>query len=185
MADNAAFFHDTREPSFVSNLGAVTLATTLKALYTPSNFPFLGGQYFSRPGKRLRIRAFANITTVLTPGNGVCSILYGTGADANGVVLASTAAHALIASQTNLSLEVDITVRCITTGSAGTLQVTGRVIYNSSVVATFVQMIPASAAAPSAACDLTAALIISIQYSRSGSTAETIAITDLEVDALN
>ena len=46
-------------------------------------------------------------------------------------------------------------------------------------------MIPASAAAPSAACDLTAALIISLQYSRSGSTAETIAITDLEVDALN
>lgn len=185
MADNASFFHDTREPMFVSNLAAITLATTLKALYTASNFPVIGGQYFARPGKKVKIRLFGSLSTGLTPGNGVWSVLYGTGADANGVVLASSAAHALIASQTNISFEVEVTIRCITTGNTGTLEVTGRVIYNAAVVATFVQMIPASAAAPSAACDLTAALILSIQFSRSGSTAETIAITDLDIHALN
>ena len=184
MSDDARYFHDTRAPYFTANNAAVTLLTTLKALYPIANFPVLGGNYWDRIGKKLRIRSFHNVTTGTTPGTGLISILYGTGADANGVTLASSAAFTLVASQTNLSMEIDVTVRCITLGATGTLEVTGKVSFNSALVATFVQMIPASAAAPSAACDLTAANIISLQMSRTGSTAETVALTDLDVQAL-
>ena len=183
MADGQ-FYNDTREPAIESDIAAVTLATTLKALYPASNFPFLGGQYFARKGKKIMIRLFGRMTTVLTPGNGVMSVLYGTGADAAGVVLASTAAHALAASQTALSWEARVYVHCRSPGNVGTLFCTGNLTYNSALVATR-QPIPASSPVVSTACDLTAANIISVQYSRSGSTVETMQVHDMEVIALN
>jgi hypothetical protein len=64
--------------------------------------------YFLRPGKKIRIRLFGKITTAVTPGNGSFDIYWGSGADANGTILASSAALALTASQTNLSWELEI-----------------------------------------------------------------------------
>ncbi len=75
MADGL-FYNDLREPFIASDIAAVTLAATAKALYTPSNFPVLGGQYFSGIGKKLRIRLFGRMTTGATPGNGSFNILY-------------------------------------------------------------------------------------------------------------
>lgn len=186
MADGL-FYQDTREPFIGVDIAAVTLAATNKALYPPSNFPSLGGQYFARIGKKLRIRAFGRITTVLTPGNLTLGVLYGTGADANGVVLASSAAIALIASQTNLSWQLEVFVHCRSIGSAGTLFATGTAKFNPAVIASTAQpiLIPASAPAVSGACDLTASLIISLQALRSGSTVETMQVHDLEVTAMN
>lgn len=187
MADNSSFFWDTREPFFVSDLSPVTLASTAKALYTPSAFPILGGQYFARPGKKLRIRLFGKMTTGATPGNGSFNVLYGDGTDANGVVLMTGAPVALSASQTNLSWEATIFVRCVSVGSAGTLYCTGKAHFNVGLIASTLQpiMLPASAATASSACDLTAAKIISVQYLRSGSTAETMAVQDMEVTPCN
>lgn len=184
---DGAFYLDTREPFIGLDVAAVTLASTLKALYPAGNFPPLGGQYFARVGKKLHIRAFGRATTGATPGNLVVSLLYGTGADANGVVLASSAATALTASQTNLTWQADFYVHCRSTGATGTLFCTGELVANPGLVASTLQpiMIPASAPVVSAACDLTAALILSVQASRSGSTAETMQIHDLEVTALN
>jgi hypothetical protein len=181
------FYNDLREPFMAADQAAVTLSTTAKALYTPSAFPVLGGQYFSRIGKKLRIRLFGKITTAATPGNGNFAIYYGTGADANGVLLASSAAVALTAAQTNLSWNMDICVHCRSLGSAGTLFCRGEANFNVGVVASSLQplLIPASAAVVSGACDLTAALIISVQFLRSGSTAETMCVQDLEVVSLN
>jgi hypothetical protein len=186
MADGL-FYNDLREPFIGVDITAVTLAATNKALYPASNFPLLGGQYFARVGKKLRIRVFGRITTALTPGNLTLGLLYGTGADANGVVLASSAAIALIASQTNLSWQAEFFVHCRSIGSAGTLFVTGSAKFNPAVIASTAQpiLIPASAPAVSGACDLTAALIISLQALRSGSTAETMQVHDLEVTAMN
>lgn len=184
---DGAFYHDTREPFIGTDIPAVTLAATNKALYPPSNFPALGGQYFGRVGKKLRIRAFGRITTGATPGNITLAVLYGTGADANGVSLGATTAVALTASQTNLSWEAEIYVHCRSTGSTGTLFATGKFLFNNAVIATTLQplLLPASAPVVSAACDLTASLIPSLQVLRSGSTAETMQIHDLEVSALN
>lgn len=184
MADGL-FYADLREPFIAADVGAVTLATTDKALYTPSFFPVLGGQYFARVGKKMRIRLFGRITTAATPGNLTFDIYYGTGADANGTILASSAALTLIASQTNLSWMVEINVHCRSVGATGTLFVDGFAVFNPAVIAANTPLIPASAAAVSGAVDLTAANIISIQAKRSGSTAETMQVHDMEVLAMN
>lgn len=181
------FYNDLREPFIAADIAAVTLLTTDLALYPASNFPVLGGQYFARVGKKLKIRLFGKITTAATPGNGTFDIYYGTGAAANGVLLASSGTVALLASQTNLSWMLEIYVSCRSIGSAGTLFVDGIAQWNVGVVAstTAPWLIPASAAVVSGACDLTAALIISVQFKRSGSTAETMTVQDMEVVAMN
>jgi hypothetical protein len=182
---DGAFYLDTRAPFIGPTIAAVTLATTNKALYGLSNFPNIGGNYFSFVGKKIGIRLYGQITTGVTPGNGQFAVLYGTGADANGVVLVTSAADTLIASQTNASWDVEVFVRCVTTGNAGTLFCTGSGLYNSAVVAAHHSRLPASAPVVSGSCDLTANNVISIQYNRSGSTAETMQVVDMEVVAYN
>src|SRR6476659_5501770 len=118
MADGL-FYNDLRTPFLTVPPGAVTLTATDKALYP-------AGQ----------------ITTALTPGTGTFSIYYGTGADANGVVLAASAAQTLIASQTNQSWALDVVVECLTIGATGTLRWTGRYDYTPAVVATGVDCSP-------------------------------------------
>jgi hypothetical protein len=81
---DAGFFLDSRAPFIVTDVPAVTLAATAKALYPKDNFPVLGGQYFNYPGKGVLIRLFGRITTVLTPGSGSFDVYYGSGADATG-----------------------------------------------------------------------------------------------------
>lgn len=181
------FYNDLREPFISADQAAVTLSTTAKALYTASAFPILGGQYFARVGKKLRIRLLGRMTTGTTPGNGSFNVLYGTGADANGVLLMTGTPVALSASQTNLSWAVEVFVHCRSTGSLGTLFCTGKAHFNVALIASTLQpiLLPASAPAVSGACDLTAALIISVQYLRSGSTAETMQVHDMEVVAMN
>jgi hypothetical protein len=186
MADGL-FYNDTREPFLSTDLAAISPLSTAVALYTASAFPVLGGQYFSRPGKRLRIRLFGRCTSALTPGNMSFAVYYGTGASANGVLLASSGAVAWTASQANMSFTVEVVVACRTTGSAGTLFCTGKAHVNVAAIASTLQplLIPATAPVVSGACDLTAALIVSVQMLRSGSTAETAQVHDLEVIAMN
>lgn len=181
------FFNDLREPFIGTDIAAVTLAATAKALYPASNFPNLGGQYFARIGKKLRIRLFGRMTTGATPGNGSFNILYGTGADANGVALVTGTPVALVANGTNLSWEMECFVHCRSTGNTGTLFCTGSAKFNVGLLLSTVapMLLPASAPAVSAACDLTAALIVSVQFLRSGSTAETMQVHDMEVTSLN
>jgi hypothetical protein len=186
MADGL-FYQDTREPHITTDVTAVTLASAMKALYPVANFPPLGGNYFARPGKKLHIVLFGRMTTAATPGNLTVAVLYGTGADANGVTICTSAAIALIASQTNLSWILDVMIHCRTIGATGTLFGCGIFQCNPAVIASTAQpvMIPASAPAVSGSCDLTAANILSVQASRSGSTAETMQVHDIKVVALN
>lgn len=184
MADGL-FYLDLKEPAIAADVAAVTLSTTDKALYPVANFPFLGGQYFVRVGKKMKIRLFGRITTGATPGNLTFDIYYGSGADANGTILASSAALTLIASQTNLSFEVEVTIHARSLGATGTLFCDGHAIFNPAVIAANTPLIPASAAAVSGSVDLTAANIISVQAKRSGSTAESITIHDMEVVVYN
>lgn len=184
MADGL-FYNDLRVPFTAADIAAVTLATTDKALYGQSNFPVLGGNYFSFAGKKTRIRLFGRITTAVTPGNGTFDIYYGSGADANGTILASSAAMTLIASQTNISWMAEINVHCRSIGATGTLFCTGWAQFGTAVIAAGMFLIPASAPAVSGSLDLTAANILSVQFKRSGSTAETMQVHDMDVVALN
>lgn len=185
IATDGVFYRDTREPFIGADLPPVTLATTDKAMYTPSAFPVLGGQYFARVGKKIKIRAFGKITTAATPGNLTIDVYYGSGVDATGTIIVSSAAQTLIAAQTNISWMVEVWIRCITIGNAGTLEATGRATFGTAVIAAGTFLLPASAAAPSAGVDLTNPNIISLQFKRSGSTVETATTQDLEVEALN
>lgn len=185
VAADSIFYNDLREPFMAADQAAVTLATTDKAMYTASAHPVFGGQYWARVGKKVKYRAFGKITTALTPGNLTIDIYYGTGADANGTILASSAAQTLVASQTNISWELEFCVSCRSIGSAGTLFVDGRATFGTAVIAAGTFLIPASAAVVSAGVDLTSANVISIQFKRSGSTVETATTQDLEVIALN
>lgn len=187
MADNGQFFNDLREPHIVSDVTAVTLATTAKALYPAAAFPVLGGQYWARPGKKLRIRLFGRMTTGATPGNGSFNVYYGSGADATGTAIMTGTPVALVANGTNLSWEVELYVHCRSTGSAGTLFCTGKATFHVGLLLSTnaPMLLPASAPAVSAGVDLTAANIISVQFLRSGSTAETMQVHDMEVVSLN
>lgn len=173
---------DIREPVLTVPPSAVTLIATAKALYTAANFPVLGGQYFARIGKKLRIRLFGVMTTAATPGNGSFNVYYGSGADATGVLLMTGTPAALTAGQTALTWSLEIVVTCITTGSAGTLRCTGMAKFNEAIQAPM-QMLPTATAGASGACDLSAANIISVQYLRSGVTVETMQVIDMEVVA--
>ena len=186
MADGL-FYNDLREPFITGDITAVTLAATAKALYPASNFPVLGGQYFSRIGKALRIRLFGRMTTAATPGNGSFNVYYGNGADANGTAIMTGTPVALVASGTNLSWMCEVDVHCRTIGSAGTLFCTGWSLFHVGLLLSTAapMLLPASAPAASGAVDLTAANIISVQFLRSGSTAETMQVHNLQVVALN
>jgi hypothetical protein len=181
------FFVDSRAPFLSGDVAAVTLAATDKAMIPAANIPVLGANYFGWVGKAVRIRLFGRMTTGATPGNLSISMYYGTGADANGVVLAASGAIAGVANATNLSWEAEFYVRCRTMGAAGTLFCTGRFLPNVGLVLSTAQpmLIPASAPAASGSCDLTASLLLSPQFKRSGSTAETLQVHDVSYEALN
>lgn len=180
------FYVDTRTPFISADASAVTLSTTAKAVIPLANIPVLGANYFSYVGKALRITLFGRMTTAATPGNGSWDIYWGTGADANGTVIGSSAAVALTASQTNMSWRMECIVRCRSLGATGSLLVTGEWRANVAVLATSLQpaLIPATAAAATTV-DLTAANVISPQFKRSGSTAETIQVHDVIYESLN
>lgn len=185
MADGP-FFVDTRAPHISADVSAVTLASTDKALIPVANIPVLGSNYFGFIGKAMRITMFGRITTGATPGNGTFDIYWGTGADANGTIIGSSATVALTASQTNLSWWLEIVVRCRAMGASGSLLVTGQAAFNNAVLATSLQPLLIPASAPAAVTvDLTAASIISPQFKRSGSTAETMQVHDVLYEALN
>lgn len=183
MADGL-FYLDTREPFVTVSPAAVTLAATAKALYTPSQFPVLGGGYFNRVGKKILIHVFGVMTTAAIPGNGSFNVYYGSGADANGVILMTGTPAALMLNQTALTWVAEFVVTCITTGSAGTLRCSGYAKLNEALQAPM-QLLPNASPGVSGACDLTAANIISLQYLRSGSTAETMQVIDMRVVVLN
>lgn len=187
MAGLTSNYHETLDPAVMADESPVTLATTYKALLPAVRYSQLGTQFFNRIGRKLRIRACGKITTVLTPGNGQIGILFGTGADNNGVNVCQSAAFALIASQTNLTWNAEIYVHCRSLGATGTLFGTGYVEFNPGVVASSAQplLIPASAAVVSGSCDLTGTLIPSLQFLRSGSTAETMTVQDYDISPMN
>jgi len=184
MADGL-FYLDTREPHFVTNLAPITMTTTAKAMYPASAFPVLGGQYFNRPGKAIKIEVAFLLTLPATPGNFSFNVLWGTGADANGTLICAAGTPVAATNATKRG-KVEVIVRCLTTGTAGTLEATGIAWFDPGVIASTLQpmMIPTTGAAASASLDLTLANIVSIQPLQSG-TAGTITVEELKVTALN
>lgn len=180
------YYNDLLAPFTTADQAAVTLAATNKALYPAGAFPSLGANFFNIVGRALRIRVQGAITTGTTPGNGQFGLYWGSGADATGTLIASTAAFALTASQTGLNFQGEIDIHCRALGASGSLKAIGNFEFNTAVVASTLQplFMPASLTAPVTA-DLTANNVLSLQFLRSGSTVETMQIQNLQVIALN
>lgn len=185
MADGL-FYLDTREPHLVSDVTAVTMTTTAKALYPASAFPVLGGQYFNRPGKAIRICLWQKMVLGATPGNFSYNIHWGTGADANGTLICTAGTPVALTASVTKCGYAEFVIRCLTTGTAGTLQATGWAVWDPLIIGSTLNpiLIPTAGAAASASLDLTAANIVSVQALQSG-TAGTIQVQQMSVEALN
>lgn len=181
----ASYFYNLLSPHVAVDPASVTLSTTDKALVATGYIPPLSN-FFTDVGKRLRIELFGRITTAATPGNLTFDIYWGSNADANGTILASSAATALTASQTNVSwmIQLDIQCRVIGNGTLGSLLCTGIAFLNEAVIAPHM-LIPASAPAAVSSLDLTAASYVSVQAKRSGSTAETMQVHRVDYFEVN
>lgn len=100
--DGGPYFHDTRSQSIITApCTSVTGATTDKLLW-PGSLTAVPPGYFTA-GKKLRLTAWVSVTSGVTPGNGGIELYVGS-ADAGGVLAASSAAFAVVASQTNMPM---------------------------------------------------------------------------------
>jgi hypothetical protein len=173
MADGL-FYWDTREP-FMGSSSHVGyfIHHGQRRFIRRQTFQCLGGQYFARVGKLFCIRVVWRTDDRRHSGKFNVGYLLRHRCRCqrhHSGIIGSTCSDSK--PDQRIRAWVDVFVRCVTIGSAGTLFVWGDVIYNEGVVAAK-QMIPASAPAVSSGVDLTAANIISVQLKRSGSTAET------------
>jgi hypothetical protein len=180
------FYQDSRAPFITSDIAAVTIATTNKALYPVSNFPVLGGNYFGFIGKAIQIDMFGRITTG-TLGNGQFAVYWGSGADANGTILAQSTAVAFANSVTNISWKASFVIRCRSIGASGTLFCTGWSLFGvTALLSTNAPLlVPSSAPVVSGAVDLTASNIVSVQFNASTATSTSMQLHELCVAALN
>ena len=180
------FWVDQRTPFIVADAAAVTLSTTALALLPIANLPVLGSNYFGFVGKAVRMKMYGRITTGATPGNGTLALYWGTGAAANGTVLVTSAATALTASQTNLTWEAEFLIRCRSLGASGSLIALGMFNANVGVLESTLQPVMLPASAPAAVTvDLTQNYVLSPQFLRSGSTAETMQVHEFIFESLN
>jgi hypothetical protein len=180
------FWVDLRAPHMGADAGSVTLAATAKAMVPVANLPPLGANYFGFVGKAVRLTLQGRLTTAATPGNMTFSLYWGNGTDANGTIIASSAAVALIASQSNMTWRLEMMIRCRSLGATGSLIGTGMFSANPAIIASTNQpiMIPAATAA-AVTVDLTANNFLSPQFLRSGSTAEALQVHEFMFEAMN
>jgi hypothetical protein len=195
MAGETANYHETRNPyKQTADYGAITLSTTSLSILPITTVligsPFQFGPGYWDLGKKIRVRMFCKVTTVLTPGNFTFEVRYQTGTptDAGGTILVTSAATAFTASKTNLPLEIDFSVEArAPVGTAAALFAKGKVISDGAGALITAPnnpiFMPASAPA-SVNVDTTLASTIHVDVKRSGSTAETIAVHDFQVDSL-
>jgi len=124
------------------------------------------------------------MTTVATPGNGTFDIYWNGGGDAAATLIASSEAFTLVANQTNAPWQVDVTVVARSLGTTGVMYCSGTCAFAVGTVAARGGIIP-SATPAGVTVDTTLNNIVSVQFKRSGSTAETMQVQDMDVVAYN
>jgi len=189
MALGGGYYQDTRPPFNQALYPSVTLATTSKMLVpTNPNTAIQPSEWTA--GKKYVVTMWGQATTAATPGNLTVEVRLAT-TDAGGTLLATSAAVALTASKTNITWVLIAKLQCFNTGSGGTsgsLIATGVFLPDNAGLlipaANNPMLLPASAPAAVTA-DLSAASGLSVQWKRSGSTAETAQVVTMDFEALN
>jgi hypothetical protein len=201
MAGETQNYHETRDPYFSSaNFTAVApIATSISMvpiLRVPAtNLAFPAG-YWLKPGRRWLIRMCGAFTTAATPGNLTLEVRYQTGTptDAGGTIICTSAATALAASKANITWEMEVWIESrgdptTFVPTASPLGCYGRFLYDGAgaLFTTTAQnplLLPATTGITQTNVDCTLAGTIHIDAKRSGSTAESITVTDLAVNAM-
>lgn len=168
-------YWDCPEPLFAPAAAAVTLTTTDKLLIPSFWTTLWSNGLVGKRGKTLYWTYTGSITTVLTPGNIGIELYWGT-ADAGGTLLASSAALALVASQTTIPYRIEAYANNVgDPGTAMAVEAFAVCKFGTAVIASPNDhfLVPASAPA-TVNIDATAASGFNVQVKRSGSTVETI-----------
>jgi hypothetical protein len=162
---------------------AITLATTMKALWLPAKTLIPAGLW--RVGKVFALTAFGKATTDGTAGNYVFEIGYGAG-DAP-TVLAAGATVAGTVSQTNISWYARAYIDCRTYGTAGTVRAWGQWSPAVALLASTLQpyIFPASAPADVTVDTTVGTNALTFQLQRSGAGVWTATTTGLYLEELN
>lgn len=185
MADGL-FYRDSKPPWLNAAETSITLATTDKLLY-PGGRTALAAAYFAFIGKAVQLTVFGTVTTAATPGNIGVEMYYGT-TDAGGTLLGSSAALALVASQTTIPFRIEAYARARATGAGVTGSIFAWAITKIGIAVIASPndhfLVPASAPA-AVAVDTTVASGFNLQMKRSGSTAEAAVTQDIIFEALN
>jgi hypothetical protein len=184
QAADGIYYVDTRPPWILAAEATATLLTTDVLIWQGSRTALPAG-YFAFPGKAVRLTVYGSITTALTPGNIGVELYYGT-TSAGGTLLASSAALALVASQTTVPFRIEAYARARAVGTSGSLLPFAVCKFGIAVIASPNDHFIVPAGAPTAVTvDTTAASGFNVQIKRSGSTAETVTVHDLVFEALN
>lgn len=102
---------------------AITLATTMKALWLPAKTLIPAGFWY--PTKIVKVTAFGKATTDGTAGNYVFEVGLGAGDAPAALVTGATVAGTV--SQTNVTWTAEIYAECRTFGTAGILRLWGSI----------------------------------------------------------
>ena len=200
MAGETQNYHETRDPYFSSaNFSTVTVTTgqsIIPVLRVPATNLIFPAGYWLKPGRRWWIRMSGSIVNAATPGNWTFEVHWQSGAaptDAGGTIICTSGAIAGAATKTcSFLMNVVIESRgdpstfvptatplfCygdfLTDGATG-FWTTGS---NNPI------LLPATTGGTTTNVDGTLAGTIHIDAKRSGSTAETITVTDLAVNSM-
>jgi hypothetical protein len=176
-------YRDTRPPTPITvDESAVTLATTMKALYPAARTVIPSNQW--RPGKIWKVTAFGKATTDGTAGNYVFEMAYGSG-DAP-TPLAAGATVAGTVSQTNISWWAEGYMECRAIGTSGVARIWGTWRPAVALLASTLQpyLFPASAPADITIDTTASGNGITFQLQRSGAGVWTATTTNLVLEAL-
>jgi hypothetical protein len=182
MADGNNY-RDLKNPHIVVDEAAVTLATTMKALWPPAR-TVLPANYFW-VGKVVKLTAFGKATTDGTAGNYVFELAYGAGDAPTPLVAGATVAGTV--SQTNITWFAEAYAECRAIGTSGTLRMWG--IWEPAVAllaSTLQPYLYPNATPTDITIDTTASgNALTFQLQRSGAGVWTATTTNLLFEALN
>src|SRR6185369_6691053 len=110
--------------------------------------------------------------------------------DANGTIICASAAIVLTASLSASPWMLDVTVRSRILGGTGVGTLFGTGIFTllnsvTTTAAASVYLVPSTTPAQSGTLDLTAALLLSPQFKRSGSTSELMTVHEVDYKVIN
>lgn len=180
-ADGSTYV-STRAPRAVTDETAVTLATTMKALFPDARTVIPANSLVQ--GKIYRLTAFGKATTDATAGNYVFEIALGTG-DAP-AALAAGATVAASTAQTDVTWTATGYCECRVAGTSGVIRLWGLWEPAVALVASTLQPYTLPSATPAnITFNTTASASLTFQLQRSGAGVYTATTTSVVLEELN